>query len=286
MSSIAFSSGLRRRACIAAACGLFLSACGGGGGIEEAAGCSLLNCKESATLQVTDISPRYLVTQSGTNRVRVEARLGQSANLLTTVRPSGSDRLSASVGSQRADLGDTDGKRMAFAAEFSESAAQPSVTVMFHRGGETHVSTVTLPAAFSVTAPAGTSYLARSAGKLLVNLSLAKPAQAGASAHVVCQRIDGSFFENKTVTLPSSYDAQAGALGQYRIDTLTLDAALNEASRLANNSNINTPLVAACEMDVSWIHGVQGQLAAGMNRHGSIQAQRTARHRVNYDARL
>jgi len=270
-------------------CLLALSACGGSGpgdDFDNAMSCIFANCKDSDTLKVADISALYTVSQSGGN-VRVDAQLGQSANLLTRLRLTSQDRLSATVGNQRAELTATDSTQLFYAANFSNGTAQPSASVEFQRGADSYTSTVTMPAAFSVVAPTGTSLLARSSGKLLVHLSLPVSVQATASANLIdCVRVDNSHFSAQAVPVASSWDDPAAPNGRYRIDTLALDKTLNERSANANNNNASTALVASCELELVWTYRLNGTISPGMNQHGYISALRTASHKIVYNSRL
>jgi hypothetical protein len=97
---------------------LVLSACGGGGFIDgeeigkayadaltEGVVCAFSNCKESPDLALSDISAKFYVTQKD-GMVQVGASLGQSANLVTTVRPAGADKITATVNGQNLNLAD------------------------------------------------------------------------------------------------------------------------------------------------------------------------------------
>ena len=116
---------------------LLLSACGDSivDEIVDDLTCAVTNCKPSDTLKVDDISPRFTVTQDN-GQVRVQGRLGYSANVITVVQPSGNDHMSASVGNQRRDLADEDGKRRSYIVLLADASEQPVVTANFVRGSE------------------------------------------------------------------------------------------------------------------------------------------------------
>jgi hypothetical protein len=259
---------------------LMLSACGDGivDDIVDDLTCAVTNCKQSSSLNVADISPRFKVTQEG-GRVRVEGRLGQSANLMTVVQPSGSDHLSASLGAERRDLKDEDGKRTSYSVVFVDSSEQPTVSVNFVRGSELHTSTVSFPKPFALVAPTGTPMIARSAGKFLVQMSQPYASQMALSVSMACKRADGSSFTSKEEPLASAPEA-----GNYRIGTLDLDATLNRASLNANPSSPS--LVQSCELTFHWTLRQTGQVAATLSRHGSIVAERSIKQTASYDARL
>ncbi|MCV2353107.1 hypothetical protein LNV09_02905 [Paucibacter sp. B2R-40] len=261
---------------------LLLTACGGSlvDAIVDDLTCAVTNCKDSATLNVDDISPKFTVTQDK-GQVRVEGRLGYSANLITVVHPSGNDHMSASVGNQRRDLEDEDGKRTNYSVFLADASEQPIVTANFVRGSELHGSTVTMPKAFSVVAPTGSPMIGRSSGKFLVQLSQPYSDQMSLSVSMVCKRADGSSFDSKGEPLASAPEANA-----YRISTLELDTALNRASYNYNTQSPNSSLVQTCELSFQWVLRQTGTVASTLNRHSSIVAERRAQNTANYDARL
>lgn len=264
--------------------------CGGvgrdiGEAFGEAIGCGILNCTESSTLNVDEISPRVTASQTDTSRtVVVEASLGKSANLLTTVLLAPNERLTASVdGGGEVAMGNPDGRRYSFSASLDSGSAQPVVRVVFTRAGVRHVNEVTLPAAFSVLQPTGQPSMTRGGAALPVRLSLASSGDAGASASGSCSRADGSSFTVKGVGLNAT--AETSVAGGYRLEPAAVDAALNEASRSANNGNINTPAVSQCQLTVAWTRTSRGSVAPTMNGHGTINGLRQATHALAYDAR-
>jgi hypothetical protein len=263
---------------------VFLGACGSGAvddladEIADALVCGLSNCKQSDSLRLEDISPRYQLTQQN-GQVRVDARLGQSANVVTVVQPSGADHLSASIGNQRRDLADQDGKRKQYSVLLADASEQPTVSVNFVRGSELHTSTVSFPKPFALVAPTGTPMIARSAGKFLVQMSQPYANQMALSVSMACKRADGSSFTSKEDPL-----AHAPEAGNYRIGTLDLDATLNRASLNANSSSPS--LVQSCELTFQWTLRQSGTLAATLSRHGSIVAERSISQTASYDARL
>jgi hypothetical protein len=261
---------------------LLLSACGGSivDAIVDDLTCAVTNCKDSATLKVDEISPRFTVTQEN-GRVKVEGRLGHSANLLTVVHPSGNDHMSASVGNQRRDLEDEDGKRTNYSVYLADASEQPIVTANFVRGSELHGSTVTMPKTFSVVAPTGTPMIGRSSGKFLVQLSQPYTNQMGVSVSMACKRADGSNFDSKNESLSSAPEGNG-----YRISTLDLDVALNRASVNFNPNSPNSSLVQTCDLTFQWTVSQTGTVASTLNRHSSIVAERRVKHTATYDARL
>ncbi|NCT83179.1 MAG: hypothetical protein GXC94_08560 [Comamonadaceae bacterium] len=271
-----------------------LAGCGGvgrdigeafGEAVGEGLSCGILNCTESATLNVDEISPRITATQVDASRtVAIEASLGKSANLLTTVLIAPNERLTAGVdGGAEVAMDNPDGRRYGFSASLASSSAQPVVRVVFTRAGMRHVSEVTLPAAFSVLQPTGQPGMTRGGAALPVRLSLASSGDAGASASGTCSRTDGSSFAVKGAGLNAV--AETGVAGGYRLEPAAVDTALNAASRSANNGNVGTPAVAQCQLTVAWTRSSRGSVAATMNGHGSITGLRQASHPLAYDAR-
>ncbi|MCX7218337.1 MAG: hypothetical protein NTY70_05160, partial [Burkholderiales bacterium] len=98
---------------------------------------------------------------------------------------------------------------------------------------------------------------------------------------MLCQRADASVFE-ATTALKSVYEPSAAA---YRIDTLELDQALNDASRALNSANPNLSLVRSCDLELIWTLSQSGQSASALSKNSSISAQRSASHLLQYDAR-
>ncbi|MBC3933936.1 hypothetical protein [Undibacterium rugosum] len=266
---------------------LSLSACGIGSDIANDMGnalgagiaCALTNCKDSADVSLQDISMHFIVTQRN-GVVQVDGGLGQSANLLTVVRPSGGDQLSASSNGQTVMLSDIDGTRYKYRAQIPDASVQPVVTVNFIRAGTAYPNMVTLPAVFSIVNPAGPVTLARSAGKLRVQFSRSMPDNVAVGVTMKCTRYDGSSF-NEQSDLPYKLDPDA-----YRIDTLDLDRALNARSVAANNNNANTALVSYCDLELIWTNYTTGTTHPSLNKYSNIRGQRSASHQVFYDARI
>jgi len=266
--------------------GLALSACGGSeiqsfiDDIVDDTICGVTNCKESETLKVEDISPRYKVTQDN-GLVKIDARLSQSANLITVVRPSGSDRMSASIGALRVDLTDISGRRSDYSAKIADASEEPMVTINFHRGADVYTSTVKMPKPFSVQSPTGTPLIARSSGQFKVQMTQLPSSNMSLLVAAQCRRADGSSFESKGEPLGVALDGAA-----YRISTLDLDLVLNRASKGIDPANPNTSLVQSCDLSFNWTLNNVGSMAPGLNRYGSIVASRSAAQKASYDARL
>jgi hypothetical protein len=270
---------------------LLLTGCGGVANdmaepLVDTVTCALRNCTESSALGVDEISPRFTATQTdGGSSVVIEGFLGKSANLTTTVMPAANERLSASIdGGGEVTMSNPDGKRLDYTASLTSASARPVVRVIFTRAGVRHVSEVTLPAAFTVLQPVGCPTLTRSGASLPVRLSLATTGDAGATASGSCARSDGSSFAIRRVGL--SAVTEPSVAGGYRLDPVAVDAALTNASRQANNGDVNTPAVSRCQLTVAWGRTAWGSIAATLNAHGSLGGQRQATHALVYDARL
>jgi hypothetical protein len=253
--------------------------------VAQAINCSVLNCKESDTLQLSDIRTSFVVTQSN-GSVLVQAQLGQSANLLTRVRPSGTDRLTASLGSQAQELLDTSGERLSYAASFTDAGEQPSVVVRFQRGSDSYGSAVTMPKPFSVLSPAAPVSLGRSSTALPVRLSLSSGPLATATMKLRCNRGDGTSFSGETDVGPVEFDSAAPGGGVYRLSPGRLDAILNEYSKGLNGTSPNLSAVTSCELDLVWTQTINGTTASALSGYSVIQATRSASHKISYDARL
>lgn len=271
---------------------LVLSACGGGGFIDgeeigkayadaltEGVVCAFSNCKESPDLALSDISAKFYVTQKD-GMVQVGASLGQSANLVTTVRPAGADKITATVNGQNLNLADdSKGLRLHYSGQMRESSAQPVVTVSFQRGNDSYPATVTLPPEFSLISPASPLNLTRSAGVMTVQFNRSVSGTVSAVFNASCQRTDNSNFTASS-SVPHSVVSDT-----YQVSTAELDKALTILSRAANNQKPDTPLVTTCTLDFSWKNEVTGIVSSSLNKYSIIQGLRSVTHRVNYNSR-
>ncbi|MFZ6751170.1 hypothetical protein [Undibacterium sp. Ren11W] len=264
---------------------LWLTGCGGGADdiikkLGEVTSCSAKDCKDSSSLRTEDIRANYLITQDA-GTVRVEASFSQSANQALVVSLNGNDHLSANIASLSSALSDTDGLGTKYAANLSDATPQPSVSVSFFRGNDAYVSSVSMPKQFTIVSPNEPIALGRSTGKLYVQLDVVSDAVISASTKMRCQRADASLFE-ATAALISVYDASAPGGAAYRIDTLDLDQALNQASKALD---ANLSLVRSCDLELIWTLSQGGQTSTAMSKNSSISAQRSASHLLQYDAR-
>ena len=253
--------------------------------LDDTINCTLRNCTESSTLGVDEISPRFTATQVDANHfILVEGFLGKSANATTTVLLAANESLTAGVdGETETRLNNLEGRRLDYSLYINSTAAQPVVRVVFTRAGVRHVSEVTLPAPFTILQPTGVPTLLRSGSALPVRLNLATSGDAGAMATGGCTRTDGSTFPFKDQGLGAV--AEASVAGGYRLEPATVDTALNNASRAANNNVANTPAVSQCQLTVAWIRTAYGTIAPTMNGHGTLRGRREATHLLSYDAR-
>lgn len=269
---------------------LILSACGGGGvdgqeigkayadGLTEGVACAFANCKESPDLALSDISAKFYVTQKD-GLVQVSASLGQSANLVTTVRPAGADKITATVNGQNLNLADdSKGLRLHYSGQMNENSAQPVVTVSFQRGNDSYPATVTLQPEFSLTSPASPLNLPRGAGVMTVQFNRSLSGTVSAAFNASCQRTDNTSFTASS-SIPYSVVSDT-----YQVSTAELDKALTILSRAANNQKPDTPLVTTCILDFSWNNEVTGIVSNALNRYSNIYGTRSAKHRVSYDA--
>lgn len=260
-----------------------LSGCGGGYETAEAIVCSFQGCRESETLQVDEIAPEYRVTQEN-GMVNVRASFGKSANVVSTVRLSGGDYVSASSGGQSSRLHDA-GDRKAYAVDLRDTSEQPTVTVNFHRGGAVHASTVTLPKPMHMLEPTGTVTLLRSQTKLNVRLDVAREAPITADANTSCARADGTRFEAQRAYIPTRLDTASAPAGVYMLDIASLHATLAELGGAADaNGQRNASAISRCELTLYWRHEVRGTAAPGMNRHGYVIGERSVSLRGSYEA--
>ena len=265
-----------------------LTSCGGGADdlikrLGEVTNCSVKDCKDSSSLRIDEIRANYLIRQNA-GTVKVEASFSLSTNQATLVSLNGKDKLSASIGSQSSSLNDIDGSGTKYVANLADASPQASVSVSFNRGSEAFVSSVSMPKQFTIVSPSEQIALGRSAGKLYVRLDVASDAAISASTKMRCQRADASVFE-ATTALNSVYEASAAGGAAYRIDTLELDQALNDASRALNPANPNSSLVRSCDLELIWTLSQSGQSASAMSKNSSISAQGSASHLLQYDAR-
>jgi hypothetical protein len=253
---------------------LALAACGGGGDFDDLGtdiACAFVNCKESEAVAVSDISPRYEVSQSG-SRVSAHASLGYRSNLITVVRLGGADTLTMEIGSMQRRMQPTDESRFDSASFLDNQPATPTVAITFSRGGQPQRSTVTLPATFSVLSPVGPVTLAKSAGQLLVQVSTPPVETLATRLSGTCTRSDAS--GNFAVSANMFGAALLGPAPQgtsYRIDTLALDAAVNALGIPANTPDpAALPDVVSCELQITFRRELRGASAPGMHDSGTI----------------
>ena len=270
-----------------------IAGCGGmasdleglGGGIVDAIACAAVGCRESSTLELNEIIPTVVATQTDAERqVNLHVTHGRTS-AFAPVLLSSTDLLTASVdGGAEAQLTPSDDMRWEFQGTRASASATPEVRVVFTRAGVRQVSQVTLPAAFSVLQPVGTAMMYRSSAALAVRLSLSTRGDATATAAGSCLRMDGSMFSVTSLRLAAV--AEASVAGAYRLEPADVHAALTSASVAANKNEPATPAVAACSLLVRWSRSTDGVAAPGMSRRGSIRGVRQATHPLTYDARI
>lgn len=220
-------------------------------------GCVFSNCKNSAELPLQDLAPSIEVRQAGT-RVTTAAEMGYRANLLTSVNLSGGDVYVMSTGSQSMSLPGTAQPPFVYTGAFDGQPAQPAVTVDFRRGANVYRSSVTPPAEFSVVSPAGAVTLDKSAGQLLVELSI-PGGTSGVRAVVTgnCAHSDGATRPVDGYTVNTAVLSSTSATTTYRIDTIALHNLLNTP-----NAPPSTVTATGCDLTVTWRREVEGTIPA------------------------
>ncbi|MEJ5999853.1 hypothetical protein [Paucibacter soli] len=266
--------------------GAALAGCGGVADdiakpIADAYVCAFTNCKESDSLALEDISPSFVVSRAA-GQLRVEAGFGYRANLLTQVRLSSSDRLSAIVDGQRHDFSSTDDSRANWVAQFPANGATPSVQLTLERGTRTLTSSVQLPQ-LALLSTAQSVTLTRSSGGYVVQLSSGDSAHLGARVEGECSRVDGSRFKLTGDAIAySPQGSGAGGAWAYRVDSAQLDSRLNELSRQNNKQDPATSPVASCQLSVNWVLDQPGQLDPGFSSHGRIVGRAQVSQGLSY----
>jgi len=272
-----------------------LSACGGGGdplvagvaaaqagseigeGIGNAINCIIQGCVESNTVSIDNVSTHFTITQTN-GVVRVDASLGKSANLFTTLMLSPGDSLSASDGDGPAlPLKDVDGTRTRYAITFPDTGAQPRVTVNFQRGTDVYPNVVTMLAPFTLS-PLGPVALQHSAGGFDLQIQPASMPSPSGTATANCTRQNGNSLQTTISLVPL---ADIHVPGQYRITTQALDAGISAASQ--NQMPPDNSPTASCKLSLVWSISTLGTVSSSLNRHGTIQATRSINQVVNYD---
>ena len=245
--------------------------------------CIISNCTNSNADVVSDIRTSYVVTQKN-GQVTITASIGQTANLLTAVAITGGDSLTATVDGQAATFQSTPDTGTPYTAMVPDASLQPVVAVNFLRGTSMYPSTVTLPSPFAMLSPMGTVNLGKSAGKLLVQLSLSPTANVGAIVNMQCNRADGTSFSGQDA-VPVSYVANTN--NSFAIYTSDLDVVLNGASQTPNNQGVsNISPVTTCGLNIDWQTKVYGTVSSGLYRSSYIVGIQSVQNQVSYDSRL
>ncbi len=273
---------------------LALSGCGGGGGpsrdaeiIADAVNCTFLNCTESSTLNVDEISARFTATPNASgDGVIVDGNLSKSANLLTVVLMAPDERLSTSVdGGSEVPMANPDGKRLHYTTPLRTSSATPVVRLVFTRAGVRHVSEVVVPAAFAVLQPTGSPAMTRTGAALPVRLTLPASGTTSTAANGSCSRADGSSFMVKNQPLYA--ESESGVAGGYRLSANAVHNTVTNASNsISATPEGTTPAaVSQCQLTIVWTRTNAGRAPATMNRHGYLNGESQATHPLTYDAR-
>jgi hypothetical protein len=258
-----------------------LHACGGGTAedVAEAIGCTFANCKDSPDVSVADLSASYEVIQDGSH-ITANSILGYRYNLVTLVRLRGGDSLTANTGALSKPMLPIDSLLASFTTSFDGQAAASTVSVDFRRGTQVERSTVTLPRAFVLLNPLGPVTLPLSAGQLLVDVSAAPDEPLTVKSSGTCWRADGT---TKTVSNPvyGQFVSANGSGSRYRVDTPTLDAAVNLPAPMPGET---VQKVTRCDLILEWRRTVEGTPAAGMHPSSRIQGVTRQSMTVHYDA--
>ncbi|HJV94720.1 MAG TPA: hypothetical protein VJ608_01735 [Albitalea sp.] len=232
-------------------------------------------------MPLADISPNYELVQEG-GRVSVSASLGYRYNLATAVRLSGTDSMTLVSGVQSVALAATDEMRLSYAAFLDGQAPTPTVAVDFVRAGTAHRSTVTIPAAFTITSPTGPANLTLSAGQLLVEVSTLASELLVTRADGSCVRTDDSRFDVHGISAAAGLVGAVPAGSSYRVDAPTLDANLGYVSTAGGS--VTAAKVASCDLTVTWRRETRGTAAATMHPFGHILGVTLQRMSLHYDA--
>src|SRR6185369_15808716 len=112
--------------------------------------------------------------------------------------------LAMEIGAERQPLRATDDTRMVFAGALDSQPPTPTVTVVVTRGGVQQRSSVTVPAAFSVLSPVGPATLHKSAGQLLVQVSVPATDPVSFATTGTCTRGDlNGNFDVSGISVPA-----------------------------------------------------------------------------------
>lgn len=262
-----------------------LSACGGGGfedignDIGRSVVCSLVNCKSSA-----EVAPQDLRLGGSLRREngRVSADLGLSyrANLFTVVRLDAPDALWLMPGNVRlaptSDLGES------LTAQVQSS--QDAWTVRLQHRGQTHDSTVSLPAAVQIRVAAPAS-LQRSQGQFGSTLS------GPAGLHPQLSLADGEcqLADGRTVRWTgyrggpqARQQASDAAQAQYTVSLEDLQASLDQAVAGGSGTGNASVTIKQCRLGLVWEYSVKGTVASGLSTHSQLSGISQARQLISY----
>lgn len=248
-----------------------LSACGGGGGADEAILCSFANCKASAEVVDGDLALSADVRQQGASLL-VSVKTGYRANLLTVVQLDARESLTAEMSGQRQTLRPGDVVTSPWTAEFPAAGVSPEVGVLLQRAdGKLHRSTVQLPAPFrwlsGASAWTGRSGVVDQVVDLPPNEVLGT-----ALERVRCERSDGVVIERPSLNdlgqqpLPATHPQ--GSLR--RLDLVRLAAAVE--ATLLQGAPVGSSL-RQCSFDLLWTRGRVGTTAPTLSKYSSISGR-------------
>ena len=271
---------------------VFLGGCGLGSEAEEqgreigsAIACALVNCTNSDTMIVSDITASYFVTQKS-GQVSISAFFGQTANVLTTVAITGGDALSAAVDNQPVTFQATPTFGSPYTARVADASLQPVASINFVRGVTSYTSTVTLPPSFSMLSPTRVVNVGKSTGNLVVQLSLPTTTNVQGTINGSCNRADGSNFVISN-PIPVSVTPVPNTNNNFAMATADIDSQVNYVGQTANAQGVsNKSPVTTCALQVDWQTQVSGVVSPSFYKASRILGIQSVENQVNYDARI
>lgn len=275
--------GLRLRQLPVLAALALLASCGGspidaealGNGIGEAFVCVFANCKPSAEVSPPDITLSYRATHSG-NQVTLEAQLNQ-ANRWAVLQLSPGDTLSAELNGRPLELKGPTATWPYHSASAEVPGDLPTVRVSFRRGGQTYVSTVTLPKRFAMLSPGGSAQLNSRSADLDVVLALPGPSKPTLRSDGSCILENGS--SSSILDAPPFVLVEAGTSEQrYRLKA----AELGRHVETALSTGASKPR--SCEFKLSWAMVESASVPDGLSKLGSRSGESAVKLTLSYDA--
>ena len=264
-------------------CGLGSDIASAGSAIGSAVVCALVNCTNSDTMVVSDITASYFVTQKN-GQVSISAFFGQTANVLTTVAISGGDTLSATVDNQSVTFQATPTFGSPYTARVADASLQPVTSINFVRGVTSYTSTVTLPPSFSMLSPTGVVNVGKSIGNLVVQLSLPTTTNVQGTINGSCNRADGSNFVINN-PIPVSVTPVPNTNNNFAMATADIDSQVNYVGQTANAQGVsNKSPVTTCALQVDWQTQVSGVVSPSFYKTSRILGIHSVENQINYDS--